>query len=37
VAPDEATVLKEIQMRTLNEHKVNPGNDMLTITVMDEA
>jgi len=23
-------------MRTLNEHKINPGNDTLTITVLDE-
>ena len=23
-------------MRTLNEHKVNPGNDRLTVTVVDE-
>lgn len=23
-------------MRTLDEHKINPGNDTLTITVLDE-
>ena len=23
-------------MRQLNEHKINPGNDTLTITVLDE-
>ena len=23
-------------MRELNEHKINPGNDTLTITVLDE-
>ena len=23
-------------MRTLNEHKLNPGNNMLTVTVLDE-
>lgn len=34
--PTNMAQLEYLNMRELNEHKINPGNDTLTITVLDE-